>query len=311
MSLSPTIQVVPRGLQFRSTVTRSCYINKAEITSGGMARILKAFKYDGEDQIGRDFALKIARENKPEFVDPIEHETTMLDRIGGRGAVKLVDRVIADPDSSEFGSLPGFVMPLLSGSDAAAVFEKHVGSVNLALNVLRLALDCYEKIHEAGVVHLDPKPENLFVAPDYSSVTVLDFGISRVVGTPIDVVIGTPAFMAPEIVQSSTFATSAKPTADLYSLAVTAFVAITNTFPYGDITDLPLDQVWPKLLFAPHSPLSSLVGFKLPSGLDDIFFTALERKPEDRFQSARAFRCALESVLKIDPTLGFTFALDY
>jgi serine/threonine protein kinase len=167
-----------------------------------MARILRAFKYEGDSELGKDFALKIARENKPQYVEPMDHEADMLYRIGGRGAVRLVDRVIADPDNSEFGSLPGFVMPLLEGSDAASVFEKRSGSTNLALNILRLALLCYEKIHAAGVVHLDTKPENLFVSPDYSSVTVLDFGISRLRGSTLDVLVGTPVFMAPELLRA-------------------------------------------------------------------------------------------------------------
>lgn len=277
-----------------------------------MANILRAFKYDGDSQIGTDFALKIAKVNDPGFVDPIEREANLLAMIGGRGAVRLVDRVIADPHDSEFGSLPGFVMPLLEGSDAASVFEQRMGSTNLALNILRLALLCYEKIHAAGVVHLDTKPENLFVSPDFSSVTVLDFGISRLRGSTLDVLVGTPAFMAPELLRAPSSPISVEPTCDIYSLAVTAFVAIANKFPYGSFSsNIPLNSLFPMILFNPLDALSSAVSFRVPSGLDDVFSIVLERDPNNRFQSAAAFRLALESVLRVDPTLGFTFALDY
>lgn len=319
MSLKPTYKnpqtnsdVVPRGLQFRGTSAGSCYINKGEIAHGGMARILRAFKYDGDHEVGTDFALKIPKVNSSDLVDPLEREAHFLSKIGGKGAVRLVERVIADPDSSDFGSIPGFVMPLLDGSDAASIFERHYGSTNIALNILRLALLCYEQIHAAGVVHLDAKPENLFVSTDHRSVTVLDFGISRFSGSPLDVLIGTPAFMAPELIRAPSSPISVEPTSDLYSLAVIAFVAIANKFPYGSFSsDIPLNALFPMILFNPLDPLSSAVSFRVPSGLDDVFSIALERDPTNRFQSAAAFRLALESVLKVDPTLGFTFALDY
>lgn len=303
---------VPAGLQFSGTSTNSGYINKGEFTSGGMARILMAFKYEGDSELGKDFALKIARENKPQYVEPIEHEAAMLTMIGGRGAVRLVDRVIADPDNSEFGSLPGFVMPLLEGSDAASVFEKRSGSTNLALNILRLALLCYEKIHAAGVVHLDAKPENLFISPDHQSVTVLDFGISRLRGSRLDYLVGTPVFMSPEMIGARSCPISVEPSSDVYSLAVTAFVAITNQFPYGSFpSDIPIATLFPMILSTSFAPLSTFVSTTVPSGLDDVFSRALAKYPRDRFQSASEFRLALESVLKVDPTLGFTFALDY
>jgi len=142
--------------------------------------------------------------------------------------------------------------------------------------------------HEQGIVHRDVKPANiLWTGKKVAKLT--DFGIARFqeeLRTTRTLVVGTPLYMAPEQIMG-------KPVdhrADLYSLGVTFYEALTGTppFPHGDVgyhhihTPPPPPQT--------HRP-------DLPPSLPTVVLKLLEKDPERRYPSARAFLTDLKKVL--------------
>src|SRR5439155_6685823 len=98
-------------------------------------------------------------------------------------------------------------------------------------------LDVLSRVHASGVVHRDLKPSNVLVDAEHR-VTLLDFGLCngsvRDDGDDEDVIVGTPAYLAPEQIRGET------PTAatDLYALGLLLHHALVGTLPHPT-DDLP------------------------------------------------------------------------
>jgi serine/threonine protein kinase len=133
-------------------------------------------------------------------------------------------------------------------------------------------LDALRAVHAAGVVHCDVKPANLLL--DDGRLVLIDFGIAAAGGEhPVgrsdpDVVVGSPAYMAPEVVRGE----SPGPPADLWSLGVTLYTAIEGRTPFPQSDPAPTlaavlhDPPPPARLAGPLQPLLALLLVKDPAG---------------------------------------------
>jgi eukaryotic-like serine/threonine-protein kinase len=155
----------------------------------------------------------------------------------------------------------------------------------------------------AGIVHRDLKPQNLFLhESSRSSPTwkILDFGCSKLVGHHGSLtqgqLLGTPAYMPPEQANGA----GVDHRADVYSLAVIAYRALTGhpAFP-GDHVLAVLGDVVARM---PRRP-SDLV--QLPADVDAVFAIALAKEPASRFQTAEELSVALNAAVRsqLDPDL--------
>ena len=129
--------------------------------------------------------------------------------------------------------LPAFlVMELVDGPSLAAVLAAGPIGVAQTMNVVAQVAAGLQAAHAAGLVHRDIKPANLLLAAD-GQVKITDFGIAHVAGsvpvTRTGIVMGTPAYLAPERVSGA----SATPAADLYSLGVVAYECLAGAAPFG------------------------------------------------------------------------------
>jgi len=152
--------------------------------------------------------------------------------------------------------------------------------------------------HEAGVIHRDLKPGNIFIEwtddpqrPERAK--VLDFGISKLTRsqrrklgeeqslTDFDATLGSFAYMAPEQVRG---AARVDERCDIYSMGAVMFRALAGRLPHegsnaGMIIALKLDR--------PAPTLSEVTGDKWPAGLERFLAKALQRDPDRRYASAR------------------------
>ena len=151
-----------------------------------------------------------------------------------------------------------------------------------------------EAAHARGVVHRDLKPVNVMLcqAEGFGPlVKILDFGIARVFdqGGPLTgdgIVVGTPAYMAPEQGQGL----PAGPAADLYSLATVLYQMLSGTLPF-DVASTSVMLAARRQMDAP--PLSSRTRQPVAEAIERIIMMCLARRPEDRPASAAAVRAAL------------------
>ncbi|MBN6037902.1 serine/threonine-protein kinase [Amycolatopsis sp. 195334CR] len=195
------------------------YVLLGELGRGGMGVVFRA-----EDRvIGRHVAIKELR--LPDGADDagVFSERVLREvRTGGRlndPAVVTVFDVVAEAGTT-YIVMELVEAPTLSDlvRERGALPAPQVASIGLQV------LSALQAAHEAGIVHRDVKPGNIMVAPN-GRVKLTDFGIAQAVDDPrlttSGMIVGSPAFMAPERVSGH----EAGPASDLWSLGVTLFFA--------------------------------------------------------------------------------------
>ena len=153
-------------------------------------------------------------------------------------------------------------------------------------------LDALGHAHRAGVIHRDLKPANLMIG-ETGAVKVMDFGIARVLGTEQftlgGLMMGTPAYMAPEQVMGQVIDTRA----DLYAVGVVFYRLLAGRLPFVADTAIAMAQ---KQISEQPTPLADLRP-DLPAWCSEIAVRALAKDPAQRFQTAEEFRVALTSAV--------------
>ncbi|CAN0536370.1 unnamed protein product, partial [Laminaria digitata] len=155
--------------------------------------------------------------------------------------------------------------------------------------------------HEHGLVHRDLKPDNIFlhrVAGDDPVVKVLDFGIAKLGAghrhtlSSDTSVPGTPAYMAPEHALNQ----AVDGRTDLYALGVVVYQLLTLQLPYQAPSD-------PQTLYmhAYEAVPDPRQVVPVSQALAEVVQRALQKRPEGRFDNARAMRDALTSALGAGP----------
>jgi serine/threonine protein kinase len=157
-------------------------------------------------------------------------------------------------------------------------------------------LDALGHAHRAGIVHRDLKPANLMLT-DAGVVKVMDFGIARVSGTERmtsdGLMVGTPAYMAPEQVRGD----EVDGRTDLYAVGVVLYRLLTAKLPFKAETAVAMIQSQ----LNDRPALARDVRSDLPDWLDAVLMRSLAKRPGDRYQSADEFRRALDSNGALDP----------
>jgi serine/threonine protein kinase len=166
--------------------------------------------------------------------------------------------------------------------------------------VARQAGSALAAAHRAGVVHRDVKPENLVLTQERGRlhVKVVDFGLARAPEagralTRTGMVVGTPAFMAPEQVTDDELSAAT----DLYALAAVVWEALTGV---RLVKAGAIGAIFHEILSAEPSP-PSLVRPGLPPEVDDLVLAALAKAPGDRPRDAEEWGSRLAAVLAAVP----------
>jgi len=182
------------------------------------------------------------------------------------------------------------VMQLLPGKSLSTALEAGRPPLPTALYTASCVADALGAAHEAGLTHRDIKPSNIMVLPD-GEASVVDFGITKSNDarhdiTTTGVLIGTPAYMAPEAL-SGTF----DHRSDLYSLGCVLFEAVTGRRPFTGTSWQLINQH----LKEPPAPLRSLRP-DAPVELERLVSRLLAKAPGQRPDSADEVYDLLEGI---------------
>jgi eukaryotic-like serine/threonine-protein kinase len=194
------------------------------------------------------------------------------------------------------------VMELLDGLDLDSLVRRD-GPLTAArvVHILRQVCESLEEAHDVGLVHRDIKPANIHlgrIGREADFVKVLDFGLVKSIeGTGDDdhlatvagMTLGTPAYMAPEMVQSETI----DGRADLYSLGCVAYFLLTGELVFQGET--AIQTMFMHMQQAPVPP-SERTQNPIPPALERLILTCLAKQPEDRPGSASDLAAGLAQV---------------
>jgi len=257
----------------------------AEAGSGGMGTVYRA--RDLTD--GATVAVKILTGREAREAVRFEQEAAILAGLTHPAIVRYLASGIAETGQRFIA------MEWLDGEDLAMRLDRKPLSVAEAVAVARRASEALAHAHGRGIVHRDVKPENLFLpALAIERLKVLDFGIARLTRgarklTRTGSVIGTPGYMAPELVRGERDVT---PGADVFSLGCVLFQCLTGraAFEADDATALLA-----KILLQ-EAPRARQIRPALPRALDDVVARMLAKEPGRRFPDARSVIVALDAL---------------
>jgi serine/threonine protein kinase len=192
---------------------------------------------------------------------------------------------------------PFLVMEYLEGETLAARFSRAPGGpIDEVVDLLLPAIAAVAAAHDEGVIHRDLKPPNIFLERGRrGEITpkVLDFGISKIVGTPAELALtggatmmGTLSYMAPEQTDA---ARTADTRTDQYAFGLILYEGLTGRRAFDDSIGLKvLVEVVNGRMVAPRG-----LRAEIPEVLERVVLRALRIAPEDRFPSLRALGSAL------------------
>ena len=273
-----------------------------ELGRGGMATVYLAHDL----KHARDVALKVLR---PELVATIGsarflREIEIAAQLRHPHIVPLYDSGRASSADSRGHDSPAsdeilyYVMPFEAGPSLRERLRRDGRlPVEDTLVILADVCDALAYAHERGVVHRDIKPDNVLLSGRHALVT--DFGIARAatqaIGGPAaaltgaGVMIGTPAYMAPEQVAADP---RVDHRADIYAVGILAYELLTGAAPFGG--DSPQDSLAAQLTQTPASITAQRPD--VSPALETLVMTCLEKQPARRWQSANEIIAQLQSL---------------
>jgi serine/threonine-protein kinase len=264
------------------------YRLKARIGHGGTSEVWLAW----DDALRRDVALKIL--DRTASIDAIaitrfEREAMAASGLQSPHTIRVFDFGASD-DGVWF-----MAMEHLEGMDLATLVDE-MGPLPVArvVRFARQACAALSEAHDAGVVHRDVKPDNLFVCrmgDEADFLKVLDFGIAKIEGseeasvTRAGWVHGTPSYMSPEACNG----TRVDARSDIYSLGAVLYFLLTGVPPFQAATGAAV--MLAHVSEEPEPP--STRGIRIPRDLERVVMKCLDKDPDARFQSARELDEAL------------------
>jgi serine/threonine protein kinase len=273
-----------QGTDIDNTIINRYRITQ-RFTRGGMAEI-----YLAEDlQTGQTVAVKVVRNSNADFFERFRREVKVI-------AELRHEHILPALDYGEHGEWCYMVTPYIEFGTLSMLLARngpltpeHAGEI---LGQLASALDF---AHEHGVVHRDIKPSNVLMR-DKHFAYLADFGLVKSVGaahslTQSGFLVGTPEYMAPELVEWP-----ATPTSDTYALGIVLYQMLTGHVPFRG--DSPVSIVWKHLQDLPEPP--SKFNSNIPYHIEQVILSALEKDPRKRFQKPSDLYHAYQRALGLE-----------
>ena len=262
----------------------------APVGAGGMGEVYRA----RDTRLDRPVAIKVLPEtfaSDPDRIARFEREARTLAALNHPHIAQV-------HGLEESHGILGLVMELVEGDDLSARLTHGPVPLDEAITIGRQLADALEAAHEQGIVHRDLKPGNIKVRPD-GSVKVLDFGLAKAVDSAMasqatittpamtqqGLVLGTPAYMAPEQARG-------KPVdrrADIWAFGVVLYEMLAGRAAYtGETTTDVIAAV------VSRTPDWSALPTEVPGPVRRLLERCLEKDPRRRLRDIGEARLTLE-----------------
>jgi len=261
-----------------------------KLGEGGMGVVYKGM----DTNLGRPVAVKMLTAelaHNPEIVERFRAEARAQANLNHANLAVLYAFLVEDGTAF-------MVMEFVEGQ----TFEQLIRASGpippeKALPLFKQALMGVGAAHRMGIVHRDIKPSNIMLNTA-GIVKVMDFGIAKVVGTRgmtrTGMQLGTPAYMAPEQIQNKPIDTRT----DIYALGITLYQMLSGQLPFQHDSDF---ETMNSQVAAQPPPMQQMFPYA-PIQYQNVVMKALEKDPNNRFQTVEAFSAALENPEGVVPS---------
>jgi eukaryotic-like serine/threonine-protein kinase len=258
-----------------------------EVGSGGMSVVYKGL----DTSLDREVAVKVLHPHlagKEESRRRLAREAKAVAKLHHPNILEVFDYSGADSQDAYI------VTEYIRGQTLKQFADQHpIPLPELAAMALHEISAALAHAHLAGVLHRDLKPENVMVRFD-GVLKLMDFGIAKIIDrddkmTMTGALVGSPAHMAPEIINGETAGTEA----DVFSLGTLLFYLVTHRLPFsGPNTTSTLKKILDGVYDDPRQLTPTL-----SDDLAAIIARCLARTPSDRYRSASELQTALAEYL--------------
>jgi dipeptidyl aminopeptidase/acylaminoacyl peptidase len=257
-----------------------------------MGQVYKAV----DTRLGRDVAIKIL----PPALAADEDRLRRFEQEARAAGMLNHPNIMAIYDVGTHEGAPFVVSELMQGQTLRDLLDESPLTPRKAVDLTIQIARGLDAAHGKGIIHRDLKPDNLFVTDD-GQMKILDFGLAKLSGaarvvmaggkpqtTEAGIVFGTAGYMSPEQVRGK----DVDHRSDIFALGSILYEMVTGNRAFTGPT--PVETLNAILKNEPEA-LAEASG-TLPPVLDRIMRRCLEKRPEERFQSARDLAFALQAV---------------
>ncbi|XP_058801988.1 serine/threonine-protein kinase D1 isoform X2 [Phymastichus coffea] len=202
----------------------------------------------------------------------LKNEVAILQNLSHQGVVNL-ERMFETPERIfvVMEKLKGDMLEMILSSEKGRLSER---ITKFLITQILIAL---KHLHSKNIVHCDLKPENVLLSSnsDFTQVKLCDFGFARIIGEKSfrRSVVGTPAYLAPEVLRNKGYNRSL----DMWSVGVIIYVSLSGTFPFNEDEDIN-EQIQNAAFMYPPNPWR-----EISSDAIDLINNLLQVKQRKRF----------------------------
>ncbi|KAJ8934446.1 hypothetical protein NQ314_013320, partial [Rhamnusium bicolor] len=202
----------------------------------------------------------------------LKNEVAILQNLSHPGVVNL-ERMFETPERIfvVMEKLKGDMLEMILSHDKGRLTER---VTKFLITQILIAL---KHLHSKNIVHCDLKPENVLLNSDaeYPQVKLCDFGFARIIGEKSfrRSVVGTPAYLAPEVLRNKGYNRSL----DMWSVGVIVYVSLSGTFPFNEDEDIN-EQIQNAAFMYPPNPWK-----EISSAAIDLINNLLQVKQRKRY----------------------------
>ena len=269
--------------------------------AGGMGEVYRA----RDARLGREVAIKVLPAAFAQDADQLrrfEQEARAAGLLNHPNILVIYDIGAA---SAESGGAPYIVSELLEGETLRSRLKRSVPGWREAVEHGLAIADGLAAAHEKGIVHRDLKPENLFITKD-GRVKILDFGLAKLKPqqpaggvdsqaptqrplTDPGVIMGTVGYMSPEQLRGE----ETEAPSDIFSFGCVLYEMMAGQRAFAR----PTAAETMAAILTDDPPEIAATVKDIPPALEHVIGRCLEKRPEERFQSARDLASDLKAVL--------------